>query len=54
MIMYHLGPQLGVWIMQMSTFSSVLINRFHCIVYTTLYIITRQVINNQQRGEPEV
>ena len=30
MIMYHLGPQLGVWIMQVSTFSSVLINRFHC------------------------
>ena len=29
MIMYHLGPQLGVWIMQVSTFSSVLINRFH-------------------------
>ena len=29
-IMYHLGPQLGVWIMQVSTFSSVLINRFHC------------------------
>ena len=29
--MYHLGPQLGVWIMQVSTFSSVLINRFHCI-----------------------
>ena len=23
MIMYHLGPQLGVWIMQVSTFSSV-------------------------------
>ena len=33
MIMYHLGPhvQLGVWIVQVSTFSSVLINRFHCI-----------------------
>ena len=31
MIMYHLGPQLGVWIMQVSTFSSVLINRFRCI-----------------------
>ena len=31
MIMCHLGPQLGVWIMQVSTFSSVLINRFHCI-----------------------
>ena len=31
MIMYHLGPQLGVWIMQVSTFSSVLINRLHCI-----------------------
>ena len=30
MIMYHLGSQLGVWIMQVSTFSSVLINRFHC------------------------
>ena len=23
--------QLGVWIMQVSTFSNVLINRFHCI-----------------------
>ena len=22
MIMYHLGPQLGVWIMQVSTFSN--------------------------------
>ena len=31
MIMYHLGPQLGVWIMQVSTFSRVLINRFHCM-----------------------
>ena len=31
MIMYHLGPQLGVWIMQVSTFSSVLINRSRCI-----------------------
>ena len=30
MIMYHLGPQLGVWIMQVSTFSRVLINRFYC------------------------
>ena len=29
MIMYHLGPQLGVWIMQVSTFPRVLINRFH-------------------------
>ena len=25
-----MGPQLSVWIMQASTFSSVLINRFHC------------------------
>ena len=41
MIMYHLGPQLGVWIMQVSTFSSVLINRFHCIHITIiLYIRT--------------
>ena len=31
MIMYHLGPQLGVWIMQVPTFSSVMINRFHYI-----------------------
>ena len=30
-IVYHLGPQLGV--MQVSTFSSILINRFHCIAY---------------------
>ena len=30
MMIYHLGPQLGMWIMQVSTFSSVLINRFHC------------------------
>ena len=30
MIIYHLGPQLSVWIMQVSTFSSVLINRFRC------------------------
>ena len=30
-IMHHLGPQLGVWFIQVSTFSSVLINRFHCI-----------------------
>ena len=29
MIMYHLGQQLGVWIIQVSTFG-VLINRFHC------------------------
>ena len=26
----HLGPQLSVWIMQVSLFSSVHINRFHC------------------------
>ena len=38
MIMYHLGPQLGVWIMQASTFSSVLINRFHCI-HIACYIL---------------
>ena len=31
MIMYHLGPQLGVWITQVPMFSSDLINRFHCI-----------------------
>ena len=27
----HLGPQLSVWIIKVSSFSSVLINRFHCI-----------------------
>ena len=31
MIRHHLGPQPSVWIMQVSLFSSVLINRFHCI-----------------------
>ena len=36
MIMYHLGPQLGMWIMQVSMFSGVLINRFHCI--SMLYV----------------
>ena len=42
MIKHHLGPLLGVWIMQVSLFSSVLINRFHCItdqknqVYNTI------------------
>ena len=30
MIKHHLGPWLGVQIMQVSTFSSVLINRFYC------------------------
>ena len=30
----HLGPQLSVWFMQVSLFSSVHINRFHCITYT--------------------
>ena len=39
MIMYHLGPQLGVWIMQVSTFSSVLINRFHCTHLMTIISI---------------
>ena len=29
-IKHHLGPSLSVWIMQVSLFSSVLINRFHC------------------------
>ena len=32
----HLGPQLSVWIMQMSLFSSVHINRFHCIAILSL------------------
>ena len=31
MIKCHLGPQLGVWIMQVSLFSSVYIDRFHCM-----------------------
>ena len=31
MIKHHLGPSLSVWIMQVSRFSGVLINRFHCI-----------------------
>ena len=39
MIMYDLGPQLGVWIMQVSTFSSVLINRFHCNTYVHIYFM---------------
>ena len=39
MIMYHLGPQLGVWIMQVSTFSSVLINRFHCTLIACTNIV---------------
>ena len=39
-IMYHLGPQLlGVWIMQVSTFSRVLINRFHCYNYLSFIVI---------------
>ena len=29
----HLGPILCVWIMQVSLFSSVHINRFHCSEY---------------------
>ena len=28
---HHLGPQLSMWIIQVSLFSSVLNNRFHCI-----------------------
>ena len=40
MIMHHLGPQLGVWIMQVSTFSSVLINRFHCIASWLIHALT--------------
>ena len=35
MIKHHLGPQLSVWIMQVSLFSSVLINRFHNIFMST-------------------
>ena len=31
MIKHHLGPQLSMWIIQVSILSSVLINRFHCI-----------------------
>ena len=31
MIKHHLGLELSVWILQVSLFSSVLINRFHCI-----------------------
>ena len=34
MIKSHLGP---VWIMQVSLFSSVHINRFHCTLFKTLY-----------------
>ena len=37
MIKHHLGPQLGVQIMQVSTFSSVLIYRFHCTVEPVYY-----------------
>ena len=31
MIKCHLGPELSVWIMQVSSFSSIHIKRFHCI-----------------------
>ena len=31
MIKRHLGLELRMWIMQVSLFSSVLIDRFHCI-----------------------
>ena len=31
MIKCHLGPQLSVWIMQVSLFSSAHINKFHCV-----------------------
>ena len=33
---YHLGPQLIGWIMQVSIFSSIHINRFHCTSYISL------------------
>ena len=39
----HLGPQLSVWIMQVSIFSSVHINRFHCMANTTLKGIATDV-----------
>ena len=37
MIKHHLGPQLRVWIMQVSLFSSVLINRFHYITILPMF-----------------
>ena len=43
MMKHHLGPQLGVQIMQVSTFSSVLINRFHC-THTVRVIIIGELI----------
>ena len=52
MIMYHLGPQLGVWIMQVSTFSRVLINRFHCISMILHAIVL--VVTGLQRHPPPV
>ena len=32
----QLGPQLSVWIMLVSIFSSVHINRFHCSVFSSI------------------
>ena len=40
MIKCSLGLQLSVWIMQVSTFSSVHINRFHCIPVGLIHIYT--------------
>ena len=45
MIIYHLGPQLGVWIMQLSTFSSVLINMFHCTIKFWILALTKWSYN---------
>ena len=41
--MFHLGPQLSVWIMQVSIFSSVQINRFHCMI---IAMVTRVLIRS--------
>ena len=49
MIMYHLGPQLGVWIMQVSTFTSVLIN-----YQVPLYTHSQSIINKLPITSPTV
>ena len=43
-----LGLQLSVWIMQVSIFSSVHINRFHCITHGTSRIISH--LKTQRTG----
>ena len=45
MIRHHLGPLLNVWIMQVSLFSSVLINRFHCNIMNLAYRVIFEAEN---------